>query len=86
MSIDWPDRLGLLRVCGVVVGLAVMTIALPRVGFAAAGIATMLILLKAVERTGWVQALALSVASVAAVIGLFDKLLGMPLPRGPWGF
>jgi hypothetical protein len=46
----------------------------------------MMILLKLVERTGWLQSVALSVGSVAAVIGLFDKLLGMPLPRGPWGF
>jgi putative tricarboxylic transport membrane protein len=85
-SIDWPDRLGSMRVVGVVVGVAVMTFALPRIGFAAAGVITMLILLRAVERTGWRQALGLSVASVAVVIGLFDKLLGMPLPRGPWGF
>jgi len=86
LDVDWPDTVGWMRVGGVVLGLSLIALLLPRLGFAAAGVLTMMILLKLVERTGWLQSVALSVGSVAAVIGLFDKLLGMPLPRGPWGF
>jgi putative tricarboxylic transport membrane protein len=86
LDVDWPDTVGWMRVGGVVLGLSLIALLLPRLGFAAAGVLTMMILLKLVERTGWLQSIALSVGSVAAVIGLFDKLLGMPLPRGPWGF
>jgi len=86
VDIDWPDRPGGLRVGGVCAGLAVIAFLLPIAGFALSGVLTMLILMKAVERATWTQAIILSVVSVAAVIGLFGKLLGMPLPRGPWGF
>ncbi|WP_291295391.1 tripartite tricarboxylate transporter TctB family protein [Elioraea sp.] len=84
-TIGWPPRTGVIRIGGVIVGLAVMTLALPHAGFAASGFVTMLILLRAVERAGWVQTLLLASVSVAAVMLLFGLLLGMPLPRGPWG-
>lgn len=86
VDIDWPDVPGGMRVGGVCVGLAVIAFLLPIAGFALSGVLTMLILMKAVERATWTQATILSVVSVAVVIGLFGKLLGMPLPRGPWGF
>jgi putative tricarboxylic transport membrane protein len=86
VDIDWPAPHGWMRVGGVVAGLAAIAFLLPRTGFAFAGLVTMMILMKLVERATWAQAVTMSVASVAAVIGLFGKLLGMPLPRGPWGF
>lgn len=85
-GVDWPDRTGWLRLGGVVLGLATIALALPRAGFVASGLVTMLILMRAVERTGWPQAVLLSAGSVGAVVLVFGRLLGMPLPRGPWGF
>jgi hypothetical protein len=83
---DFPRGAALWRVAGVIVGLTVIALGIPYLGFAVTGALTMLILLRTVEQTNWPAALALAVASVAAVMGLFGHLLGMPLPRGPWGF
>lgn len=82
----WPDRTGALRILGVVAGLAVMAGGLDRIGFAAAGMLTMIVLMRFVERASWAGSIALSVSSVAATIWLFDWTLGMPLPRGLWGW
>jgi len=74
------------RALGVVAGLALMAVALPYVGFAVAGALTMLVLLRTVEQVSWVGSLVLAVASVAIVMWLFGHVLGMALPRGPWGW
>jgi putative tricarboxylic transport membrane protein len=85
-DIGWPDRAGWMRLGGVVFGLATIAITLPLIGFIAAGLLTMMILMRTVERASWLQSVALAAGSVAVVTGLFGHLLGMPLPRGPWGF
>ncbi|MFM1990982.1 MAG: hypothetical protein RJA99_3939 [Pseudomonadota bacterium] len=85
-GVEWPDRSGWVRLGGVALGLATIALALPRAGFVVSGLATMMILMRTVERTGWPQAVLLSCGSVAAVVLVFGRLLGMPLPRGPWGF
>ena len=74
------------RGIGVVAGLAVMAIAIPYAGFAIAGAVTMLILLRLVEQVSWPGSLVLAIASVVIVMWLFGHVLGMALPRGPWGF
>jgi putative tricarboxylic transport membrane protein len=83
---DWPRGSALYRVLGVVVGLAVMAIGMPYLGFAVAGALTMIILLRTVEQTSWAGSIALALASVIVVVWLFGYMLGMVLPRGPWGF
>jgi hypothetical protein len=70
----------------VVIGLAVMAAALPYAGFAVSGAVTMLVLLRTAGSSGWVESVVLSLASVATVIWIFGHLLGMILPRGPWGW
>lgn len=74
------------RVLGVVGGLALMAVALPYLGFAVAGAITMLVLLRAVERVSWTGSLVLAAVSVVVVSWLFGHVLGMALPRGPWGW
>lgn len=81
-----PRGPALRRVAGVVVGLAVMAAALPYAGFAVTGALTMLLLLRTAGNSGWVESLLLSLASVAAVLWIFGHVLGMVLPRGPWGW
>jgi|SRR5262245_21775157 len=83
---EFPRGAALHRVLGVVAGLALMAVALPYLGFAVAGSLTMLILLRTVERVSWTGSVALALGSVVVVMWLFGNVLGMPLPRGPWGW
>jgi putative tricarboxylic transport membrane protein len=83
---EWPRGAALARVLGVVAGLALMAGAIPYLGFAAASAITMLVLLRTVERSSWIGSIALTVGTVAGVMWLFGHALGMPLPRGPWGW
>jgi putative tricarboxylic transport membrane protein len=82
----WPRGAALWRVAGVVAGLAVMAAGVPYLGFAVASALTMVVLLRTIERASWIGSIALAVGSVAIVMWLFGGLLGMPLPRGPWGW
>ena len=82
----WPRGAALGRVLGVVAGLALMAFAIPYLGFAAASAITMIVLLRTVERSGWIGSIALTIGSVAGVMWLFGHALGMSLPRGPWGW
>jgi drug/metabolite transporter (DMT)-like permease len=83
---EWPRGAALGRVLGVVAGLAVMALGVSYLGFAVAGAITMLVLLRTIERASWASAIALALGSVAVVMWLFGQVLGMPLPRGPWGW
>jgi hypothetical protein len=83
---QFPRGAGLGRVAGIVAALAVMALALPYAGFAVAGAVTMLILLRTTGGTSWKGSLALALGSVGAVVWIFGHLLGMALPRGPWGW
>jgi putative tricarboxylic transport membrane protein len=83
---SFPRGAALARVLGVIAGLAFMAISIPYLGFAVAGFVTMIILLRAVEKSGWVFSIVLAFVSVLIVDRLFGHVLGMTLPRGPWGF
>lgn len=82
----FPRGAALGRVLGVVAGLAFMAVSIPFLGFAVSGCITMLILLRTVEKSGWLFSIAFALASVIVVIWLFGHVLGMTLPRGPWGW
>jgi putative tricarboxylic transport membrane protein len=82
----FPRGAALGRVLGVVAGLAFMAASIPYLGFAVAGFVTMIILLRAVEKSGWIFSIALAFVSVLVVEWLFGHVLGMTLPGGPWGF
>jgi putative tricarboxylic transport membrane protein len=83
---DFPRGAALGRVLGVLAGLALMVIAIPYLGFAVAGAIMMIVLLRTVEKTSWGGLIALALASVVVVVWLFGHVLGMALPRGPWGW
>jgi putative tricarboxylic transport membrane protein len=83
---DFPCGAALGRVLGVTAGLAFMAMSIPYLGFAVAGFITMIILLRAVEKSGWVFSISLAFISVVVVVWLFGRVLGMTLPRGPWGW
>jgi putative tricarboxylic transport membrane protein len=83
---SFPRGAALGRVLGVVAGLAFMAVSIPYLGFAVAGFVAMVILLRAVEKSGWMFSVVLALVSVLTVDWLFSHILGMTLPRGPWGF
>ncbi len=83
---DFAQSAGLRRIGGIVLGLALMALALPHAGFAVTGVLTMLILVRIAGGVGWAGSIALALGSVALVIWLFGHVLGMALPRGPWGW
>ena len=82
----WPRGAAVWRVLGVVAGLVCMAATLPYLGFAVSSSITTFILLQTVERSRLVESLIVTVVSVSAVMYLFGHLLGMSLPRGPWGW
>jgi putative tricarboxylic transport membrane protein len=83
---QWPRGIAMGRVAGVVAGLAVMAVGVDYLGFAVASALTMMVLLRTIERSSWSGSIALALGSVAVVVWLFGQVLGMPLPRGPWGW
>ena len=83
---ELPRGAALRRIAGIVVAFAFMAIALPYAGFALTGALTMMILLRTTGDTSWPGSIALALTSVALVVWLFGHVLGMPLPRGPWGW
>ena len=83
---EFPRGAALGRILGVVAGLAVMALGMPYLGFAVTGAITMILLLRTVEQSSWIASITLALASVVAVLWLFGHVLGMILPRGPWGF
>ena len=83
---EWPRAAALFRILGVVAGLVAMAATLPYLGFAVASSVTTFVLLQTVERSRLVESLIITVVSVAVVMLVFGRLLGMNLPRGPWGW
>ena len=82
-SIDWSEsRRGivLLVACGVAV------FALERIGYRLTMIALLLFLLGAVERRRPLPTLLVALGFALASHYLFDTLLKVQLPEGPWGF
>lgn len=86
MQPQWPDARGGLRALGVAAGIALMAFGMDRIGFVASAAIAMPILLRTIDRASWLETLLLTVASIGAVVLVFGQVLGMPLPRGPWGW
>lgn len=82
----WPDRGGSTRVAAVVVSLAAFVILMPWLGFLGTAILVMLCLLPVIARRSLVFTVAVAVACSSGVYVVFARLLGLSLPRGPWGF
>src|SRR5215471_7560699 len=86
VALDFPRGGGLWRVLGVIAGLIVMAAGMPYLGFSVTSFITMIILLRAVDKSSWLSAFTLAFLSTASVFWLFGQMLGMALPRGPWGW
>lgn len=81
----FPDRGAAIRVGGVLLGLVLTTLLMPRLGFLVTAVAVMVFLLQIIERQRWWVVLVVACASSLAVWWLFHRMLDVVLPRGPWG-
>jgi putative tricarboxylic transport membrane protein len=83
---DSASRAGAIRVLGLVLALVVFALLLPVLGYvltSAALFAAAALLLGAPRP---VHAIAWGWALAAIVFLIFDRLIGLSLPTGPWGF
>lgn len=83
---QWPDAGSGLRAAGVALGIALMAFGMDRIGFVAAAAIAMPVLLRTIDRASWLETVLLTAGAIAAIVLIFGRLLGMPLPRGPWGW
>lgn len=74
------------KVFAVSAGLAACVGLINWIGFAAAIAAYLLYLLRWVERRSWALSAGLAVGTTLSLYLIFRVWLGVPLPRGPWGF
>lgn len=81
----WPDAPGWRRVILVFALLAIYVAGLPWLGFLPATAIFVLVLLRGLGDYSWVKAIALTAAIALASYIVFQHLLGMPLPAGPFG-
>ena len=76
---EWRHAIAILGVC-FFAGLA-----LERLGFRLTIVVALAFLLKIVERKGWVSTAAFALGMAFGTFYLFETLLRVPLPRGPFG-
>lgn len=76
---EWRHAAAILGVC-FFAGLA-----LERLGFRLTIVVALAFLLKIVERKGWVATAAFSLGMAFGTFFLFETVLRVPLPRGPFG-
>ena len=85
-DISWPSRSGQWRVAGVLAGIAILCEGMDRVGFVTSSLVALVVLLQTIQRAPWWESVVLSAISVGVVHLVLGQWLGMPLPRGPWGW
>jgi hypothetical protein len=76
---EWPHAAAILGVC------VFAALALERLGFRVTIALALAFLLRVVERKGSVFSATLAIAVAAGAFLVFDTLLRVPLPRGPFG-
>ena len=74
------------KVLAVSAGLAACVALISWLGFAAAIAAYLLYLARWVERRSWALSVGLAIITTLILYLVFRLWLGVPLPRGPWGF
>jgi putative tricarboxylic transport membrane protein len=77
---EWRHAAAILGTC------AFMALALERLGYRLTMILALLGLVRLVERKGWIVAAVFAVGFSLGSYFLFNTLLRVPMPRGPFGF
>jgi putative tricarboxylic transport membrane protein len=76
---EWRHALAILAAC------AFMALAMERLGYRLTIFAALLVLVGAVERKGWLAAVTFAGCFAFGTFYLFNTLLRVPLPQGPFG-
>ena len=76
---EWRHAVGIFAAC------AFAAWGLERLGYPLTMVAVLAFLILVLERRGWVLGLAVTVVMAWGSFYLFDTLLKVPLPRGPFG-
>lgn len=84
--IAWPPRSASLRMGAVVGGMAAYALLTPWLGFALTTALVSAGVLRLISRFRWRLVVGTSVGMAFLFTLVFQYALGMPLPRGPWGF
>jgi putative tricarboxylic transport membrane protein len=82
----WPSRTGRWRVMGVLFGIAILCQGMDSAGFTLSSLVALVVLLQTIQRAPLWESVVLSLISVGVVHLVLGQWLGMPLPRGPWGW
>jgi hypothetical protein len=77
---EWRHAVGIFAACGFAAW------GLDRLGYRLTMAAVLVFLLLVLERKGWLLTATLAVAIAGGSFLLFDTVLRVPLPRGPFGF
>jgi hypothetical protein len=77
---EWRHAVAILVVC------TIMALALERLGYRLTIFLALVLLLKGVERQGWITTTVFAAGFALGSHYLFATLLRVPLPRGPWSF
>jgi putative tricarboxylic transport membrane protein len=85
-AVLWPPRAGVWRVCGVLAGIAILCQGMDPLGFTLSSLVALVVLLQTIQRAPLWESVLLSLVSVGMVNLVLGRWLGMPLPRGPWGW
>jgi putative tricarboxylic transport membrane protein len=81
----WPPKAGL-RLLGMVIALVVFALLLPVLGFVVTSTALFVAAAILLGAPHFWRTVAYGWALSAIVFLLFDRLIGLTLPTGPWGF
>lgn len=82
----FTDRAALGRMVATLAAMVVAAVLIERVGFTTTVFALTLFLLRAVARLPWRASIGYAVVAAAACLIVFQRLLGVELPRGWMGF
>jgi hypothetical protein len=74
------------RPVAIALGLIVCVGVIDYVGFIAAVTVYLVYLTRLIERESWLASLSVSAGATVVLYLIFHSWLGVPLPRGPWGF
>jgi putative tricarboxylic transport membrane protein len=82
---DWQPRAGL-RLVGMIVALVAFAVLLPVLGYVVSSAALFVAAAMLLGAPAFWRTVAYGWALAAIVFLVFDRLIGLSLPTGPWGF
>lgn len=86
LKVEFPEKNILLSILGIYATLFVYWFLMKHLGFLISSAICLLALFKIIGKYKFVRCIIYSAISTVSLYVLFDILLGMPFPKGPFGF